>query len=85
MDKAQLKEIINKYDPVGLLAMGAPEDEYDGEVEAILLLVSKEMGWEAFCEAVQSVFDKRFGSDIATKNKDKITHVAQAVLVTISQ
>lgn len=32
----QIEEVINRHDPMGLLAMGAPKDEYKSEIEAIL-------------------------------------------------
>ena len=31
-----IREIINKYDPIGLIAIGSPEDEYDPEVKTIV-------------------------------------------------
>ena len=31
-----IREIINKHDPIGLIAIGAPEDEYDPEVKTIV-------------------------------------------------
>lgn len=32
----QVEEVINRHDPMGLLAMGASKDEYKSEIEAIL-------------------------------------------------
>jgi hypothetical protein len=31
-----IREIINKYDPIGLIAIGSSEDEYDPEVKTIV-------------------------------------------------
>lgn len=31
-----IREIINKHDPIGLIAIGSPEDEYDPEVKTIV-------------------------------------------------
>ena len=31
-----VREIISKHDPIGLMAIGAPEDEYDPEVKTIV-------------------------------------------------
>ncbi len=32
----ELRSIINEYDPIGLIGMGSPEDEYDPEVTTII-------------------------------------------------
>ncbi len=29
-----IKEVINRHDPEGLLALGAPQDEYGGEIQS---------------------------------------------------
>jgi hypothetical protein len=52
------REVINREDPVGLLALGAPEDEYDPEVRD---LISRPT---AVTRArVREVFLKWFGED----------------------
>ena len=33
---SQVRKVVNRLDPMGLLKMGAPEDEYDTEVKAIV-------------------------------------------------
>jgi hypothetical protein len=33
------REIVNRYDPAGLLALGTPEDEYDPEMPGVLFAV----------------------------------------------
>ncbi len=33
---SELRTIINQYDPIGLLDIGAPEDEYEAEVKRLL-------------------------------------------------
>jgi len=33
----ELRTIINKHDPIGLLSLGAPEDEYEPEVKTIIV------------------------------------------------
>ena len=32
----QVEQVINRNDPLGLLAMGAPRDEYQSEIEVLL-------------------------------------------------
>jgi hypothetical protein len=36
LSKEQVRAVINKHDPMGLLRIGAPEDEYDLEVKDIV-------------------------------------------------
>ena len=32
----EIKEILDAHDPVGFLAMGAPDDEYESEVDDLV-------------------------------------------------
>lgn len=40
-----LTEIVNEADPVGLIALGSPPDEYSAEVMSILSLITKKDKW----------------------------------------
>jgi hypothetical protein len=53
---ADVRAILNRHDPVGLIGMGAPEDEYEPEVGTILprLRTANE------AEDVQRVLDEEF-------------------------
>ncbi|KAB2810012.1 hypothetical protein [Phaeocystidibacter luteus] len=39
----ELLAILIKHDPLGLIALGAPEDEYDPEVRTIIVQLEKQM------------------------------------------
>jgi hypothetical protein len=39
--REQLVTLVNGWDPAGLLASGAPRDEYDGVVDGLLSLLSQ--------------------------------------------
>ena len=54
----QVRAIVNAVDPIGLIAMGAPEDEYDPEVADLVRL----RGHVRADEVVQ-VFVRWFGED----------------------
>jgi hypothetical protein len=41
---ADVRAILNRHDPMALLAMGAPDDEYEPEVAAILPRLSRARG-----------------------------------------
>jgi hypothetical protein len=49
-------DIINKYDPINLLSMGCPENEYDLEVATIIIQLNHEMSVEEICEVVKEDF-----------------------------
>jgi hypothetical protein len=56
---------IAKADPIRLLQLGAPGDEYDQEVSAILPELSSASSEEDVCRIVRAEFARRFGEDIA--------------------
>lgn len=59
---------VVRADPAGLLAGGAPEDEYEPEVDDLCALVG--MGREAVtAEAVAGVFDRWFGPGVVPPEK----------------
>jgi hypothetical protein len=35
----RLRELVNDWDPIGLISMGCPEDEYDPEIAVLVRLV----------------------------------------------
>ena len=56
---------IAKADPIRLLQLGAPGDEYDQEVSAVLPLLQHASSEEDVCRIVRAEFARRFGEDIA--------------------
>jgi hypothetical protein len=36
-----LRRMLNYYDPLGTIALGAPFDEYDGDIDKIIVLVNE--------------------------------------------
>jgi hypothetical protein len=51
-----VRAVVNREDPVDLIAISCPEDEYDGEVEDLLMLPEPATG-----EQVAEVFMRSFG------------------------
>jgi hypothetical protein len=56
---------IAKADPIRLLHLGAPGDEYDQEVSAILPELRSASSEEDVCRIIRAEFARRFGDDIA--------------------
>ncbi len=59
-------EILVKHDPMGLIKMGAPEDEYDGEAERIVADLGLTEDSKAGIEGlVRNVFVSQFDANLA--------------------
>ncbi|MBB2914388.1 hypothetical protein FHS43_005700 [Streptosporangium becharense] len=76
---AAVRVLINRYDPEGLLGMGAPEDEYDSEVGDLTALVRGEE--EITADAVCAVWNRWFDdvSDWCTRRPEQVGEVAAAL------
>lgn len=60
-----VSRIVAQADPIGLLALGAPADEYDGEVDVILPRLAAARSQDDVRTIVRNEFVRRFGEDIA--------------------
>jgi len=62
----KLRDIINKYDPAGLIVDGVtPEDEYDSEIKNILDNFDSSIDKKQFASYIHSIFKQMFNEDIA--------------------
>jgi hypothetical protein len=68
-----VKEVIDEWDPIGLLSLGCPDDEYDPEIKDIVKLVSQIKSIDEIAVGIQEVFNKWFGENI---NIEKCNPVA---------
>lgn len=57
---ARVREIVNRHDPIGLMACGCPEDEYDPEVVRIVPFLDLCEHRSAFREMCITVFTVMF-------------------------
>lgn len=65
MDKyIYVKEVIDEWDPIGLLGMGCPDDEYDPEIKDIVLLLSNIESVDKLAVKIQKVFIKWFEEEL---------------------
>ena len=58
--RRDVKAILDRIDPIGLLAMGSPEDEYEEEALDIVQHLSKCTDLSDIKSLVESVFAKAF-------------------------
>lgn len=61
-----VKEIIDTWDPIHLLSMHCPPDEYDIEIKLIYQKIShmKHISKEKLAEIIYHVFLQGFGNDL---------------------
>lgn len=60
-----VREIVNKEDPIGLIEMEAPSDEYDPEINAVLRKLRPSESVESLQAMIHAVFVEWFGADVA--------------------
>lgn len=63
------RDIVNKHDPIDLIAIGCPEDEYNSEVEEILKSLPDVKNEEALGEAIWQIFVAYFDEQLAGDRK----------------
>lgn len=76
MSNSKIKEIINAWDPIGLIYSGTPNDEYDYEINQIAKSINNEITIENLAENIYKVFHNSFGSDIFNKDFNECFEVA---------
>lgn len=76
--KKKIGGVINRLDPINLISGGAPEDEYDGEVEKIIVLVQNNHDVDSLTEKIYSIFVESFGVEMAG-DRGKYLEIAQKI------
>ena len=69
-----IKNVIDKYDPIGLLSIGAPDDEYIPEVKELTPLIKKDMTEQELSTLIRDVFVKMFEMTIDKDLCDNMAH-----------
>ncbi|OGE29496.1 hypothetical protein A2867_00815 [Candidatus Daviesbacteria bacterium RIFCSPHIGHO2_01_FULL_40_11] len=62
---AKITGLVNTYDPIHLLSMGCPEDEYNGEVKRIIRGLKKASNPEQLCNLLHGIFVDMFDERLA--------------------
>lgn len=65
----EVRRIVNKHDPIGLLKIGCPSDEYDPEIRKIMPLLMKATSREEFHDVVYHIFVQMFDKKTAGQRK----------------
>ena len=62
-----VKNVIDEWDPLGLLDMGCPDDEYDGESNAISYNIDNYSSLNEIAEAISEELSESFGEHITVE------------------
>lgn len=60
----EIKRVINEWDPIGLLAMECPEDEYHPEIADIAKRLKEIHSVEEAARMIKQVFLEWFGEEV---------------------
>ena len=75
----ELRTIINRHDPIGLLAIGAPEDEYESEVKTIIIQLDNEKTEQQIHDLVYQEFIRWFNDKSTAGTKENYTGLAKDI------
>ena len=74
----ELREIINEHDPVMLIGLGAPGNEYDPEVKTIIVQLDSINTVEGIQDLVYKEFRRWFGEPVIGK-KESFLELAEDI------
>lgn len=81
MTHLEVMEIINAWDPINLLALHAPKDEYIDEAKKISKFCLNNISENTLAEKIYEIFINNFGEDIFNKSLDECKDIANAILL----
>ena len=77
LDKLEkIKKLINNADPRGLLAGGAPDNEYDQEIVEIYHAVQDKKGKQQLIDVIDEIFYRNFNEHIS---KQQLENIAEKI------
>jgi hypothetical protein len=80
MTYEKIKQIIDTWDPIGLLAMDCPEDEYEPEIKELFARLNTSLSADKTAKIVYDVFIEMFGADTFTEELSKCKEIALQIL-----
>jgi|GEM_PF-1859627 len=72
----ELSSIINRHDPIGLLKIGAPEDEYEPEVKTIIVQLDEDMNEQQVHDLIYLEFLRWFEDESTAGPKESYKELA---------
>ena len=77
----ELRTIINKHDPINLIKIGAPIDEYNSEVKTIIIQLKNMTTEQQVQDLIYQEFLRWFNYECVTGPKDSYKDLAADVFV----
>lgn len=74
-----IQEEINRWDPIGLLKIGAPLDEYIMEITKISSYLKSMLSVEELAEIIYQIFNDSFNHNVFQKSYFDCYSVAQKI------
>ncbi|MGI1659463.1 MAG: hypothetical protein ACRKFN_10835 [Desulfitobacterium sp.] len=74
----ELRKIVNKVDPIGLIKICCPDDEYDPEVIDILKLIPESQSIQQLAAKTHEIFVKWFDEEMAS-NYESYSEIAKLI------
>lgn len=75
-----IKIIIDEWDPIGLLAIHSPLDEYDIETKEIANYLKENYQLEELSTKIFNIFTESFGDDIFNKTMGECRIIADKIV-----
>lgn len=75
-----VKRHIDHWDPIGLLELGVPDDEYDVEIMMIVEKLSAVLNVKQLSEVILLIFNEMFYEGEGTFPKEECDEVAASIL-----
>jgi hypothetical protein len=75
----ELRTIINKHDPIGLLSIGAQEDEYESEVKTIIVQLDTAMTEQQVHNLIYQEFIRWFNDESTAGSKENYSGLAKDI------
>jgi len=76
---SELRTIINRHDPIGLLDLGAPEDEYEPEAKTIIVQLDQSMTEKQIHNLIYREFLRWFEDESTAGPKEAYKELATEV------
>lgn len=72
------QEVLNRHDPVGLISIGAPPDEYDPEMPGVLRAIESASDKKNLADKIENVFGKSVCFDNWPALADELWQISRA-------
>ncbi|WML45434.1 DUF1871 family protein [Neobacillus sp. PS3-40] len=76
-----IQEIINEWDPLDLLSLDCPDDEYESEIQRIVSATLNKDNADKMAEKINEILYKTFGDDF--KKSNDCLQIAERILKTL--